>query len=594
MAQGMTYKDFEARMAAARAAHLKNIDITGKKIQGIYTQAARDLAKRAETTKAGTLTERWVTDYQKALEKRIEQMRGELGGTILSGMRKSAGLPGDTVEGWLNDALAMVGVDGSFTGTFSRTPDAALRMLIDGRMYRDGKSLSRRIWNRTDQLQGSIEDILTQGIAQHRSALQIAQDLEAYVSPKAKMPVSWLTLYPDIPFDRQIDYNAQRLARTAINHAYWAANMAAAKANPFCRAMHWQLSPSHYERQVTRFGEDICDAYASHDEGLGRGNFPIDDVPMPHAQCLCATWQVVPELSDVADRLGAWVDGGEDAELDAAFGEWKVGKPALTRLDARGTMKLDNSSTATGGRREQILSKIGALPWAQSISEKNRKAILNQLGKLDDDELDFWNRNAYMIQGDFAYQGGTAYYMPSEQKVYLDLSKLGPKESRLKLETNLVTFFHETGHMFDWQAFGYPSLREQIGDLDKTLRADYTAYAKRLLEQKGLGEFHGLSRLTSDQRMALSMDLYDDMHMKSSVSDIVGGLTKNTVQGGWGHSKEYWKYQKPSVEAMAHMFEAKFMKGERLETFKKYFPTAYQKFEDAIKTSEGGGEDGSE
>lgn len=351
MAQSMTYKDFEARMAAARAAHLRNIDITGKKIQGIYTQAARELAKRAEATRAGTLTERWVKDYQKALEKRIEQMRGELGGTILSGMRKSAGLPGDTVEGWLNDALAMIDVDGSFTGTFSRTPDAALRMLIDGRMYRDGKSLSRRIWNRTDQLQGNIEDILTQGIAQHRSALQIAQDLEAYVSPKAKMPVSWLTLYPDIPFNRQIDYNAQRLARTAINHAYWAANMTAAKANPFCKAMHWQLSPSHYERQVARFGEDICDAYARHDEGLGRGNFPVDDVPMPHAQCLCATWQVVPELSDVADRLGAWVDGGEDAELDAAFGEWKAGKPALTRLDARGTMKLPDV---------EILRSLGA------------------------------------------------------------------------------------------------------------------------------------------------------------------------------------------------------------------------------------------
>ena len=68
MAQGMTYKDFEARMAAARAAHLKNIDITGKKIQGIYTQAARDLAKRAEATRAGTLTERWVKDYQKRLK----------------------------------------------------------------------------------------------------------------------------------------------------------------------------------------------------------------------------------------------------------------------------------------------------------------------------------------------------------------------------------------------------------------------------------------------------------------------------------------------------------------------------------------------
>ena len=91
MAQGMTYKDFEARMAAARAAHLKNIDITGKKIQGIYTQAARDLAKRAEATRAGTLTERWVKDYQKALEKRIEQMRGELGGTIFRGIRWKGG-----------------------------------------------------------------------------------------------------------------------------------------------------------------------------------------------------------------------------------------------------------------------------------------------------------------------------------------------------------------------------------------------------------------------------------------------------------------------------------------------------------------------
>ena len=374
MAQGMTYKDFEARMAAARAAHLRNIDITGKKIQGIYTQAARDLAKRAEATRAGTLTERWVKDYQKALEKRIEQLRGELGGTILSGMRKSAGLPGDTVEGWLNDALAMVGVDGSFTGTFSRTPDAALRMLIDGRMYRDGKSLSRRIWNRTDQLQGNIEDILTQGIAQHRSALQIAQDLEAYVSPKAKMPVSWLTLYPDIPFNRQIDDNAQRLARTAINHAYWAANMTAAKANPFCKAMHWQLSPSHYERQVARFGEDICDAYASHDEGLGRGNFPVDDVPMPHAQCLCATWQVVPELSDVSDRLGAWVDGGEDAELDAAFGEWKAQRPETVKaLDTkireapeRGKLRMGSVDRATLERR------FGKLKTDETILTVNR------------------------------------------------------------------------------------------------------------------------------------------------------------------------------------------------------------------------------
>ncbi len=85
-----------------------------------------------------------------------------------------------------------------------------------------------------------------------------------------------------------------------------------------------QLSLSHYERQVARFGEDVCDTYASHDEGLGQGNYPIKNLPMSHAQCLCVQVQVVPELSDVANRLSKWIDGGENAALDESFGEWKA------------------------------------------------------------------------------------------------------------------------------------------------------------------------------------------------------------------------------------------------------------------------------
>lgn len=346
-----TAQEYLDRMAKTRAAHLSNIDTTGKRIQGIYLQAARDLAKEAERAKDKSLTKRWLTDYQRAVEERMAQMRGELGSAIRSGMRASARLPGETVEAWLGDALAMCGVEGSFTGVFSQTPDDVLRALLDGRMYRDGKSLSQRIWSRTDQLAGSIEDIVEQGIAQHRSALNIAKDLEAYVSPKAKMPMSWLKVYPDIPFDRAIDYNAMRLARTAINHSYWAANVETALKNPFCMAMHWALSASHYERQVARFGEDVCDTYASHDEGLGRGNFPIKKLPMPHAQCLCAQYQVVPSLEETANRLSHWVDGGEDAELERAFGEWKAQKWPLTHSGASGTMKLPD---------EEIFRSLGA------------------------------------------------------------------------------------------------------------------------------------------------------------------------------------------------------------------------------------------
>lgn len=384
----MTGKDYLARMAQTRAAHLKNIDTTGMRIRGIYMEAARDLARRAAGAKAGSLTERWLTDYQKAVQSRMEQMRGELGTAIRAGMRASARLPGEAVEGWLSDALALCGVDGSFSGTFSQLPDDALRALLDGRMYRDGKSLSRRIWNRTDILQRNIEDVCAQALAQKKSALALARDLEAYVNPEAKMPVSWHKFYPDIPFDRQIDYNAMRLARTMINHSYWAANLEAAKRNPFCKAMHWALSPSHFERQVAHFGEDECDTYASHDEGLGRGNFPIEELPMPHAQCLCVQYQVVPELSDVADRLGAWVDGGSDPELDQAFGAWKKqtgirtetvlqNTPNRATINAKTWSEAKFASEELGKKHyEKHLDKLGGMSYEEYI--QNARDLLDQ------------------------------------------------------------------------------------------------------------------------------------------------------------------------------------------------------------------------
>lgn len=381
-----TAQEYLDRMEKTRAAHLKNIDTTGQRIRGIYLRAAKDLAQRAAQAKDGSLTKRWQTDYQRAVDARMKQMRGELGSVIRQGMRKSARLPGETLEAWLSDALKLCGVDGSFSGVFSQTPDDVLRALLDGRMYRDGKSLSRRIWSRMDQLAGNIEDIVAQGIAQKRSALNIARDLEAYVSPKAKMPVSWLKIYPDIPFDRQIDYNAQRLARTAINHAYWAANVETAIKNPFCTAIHWQLSPSHYERQVARFGEDICDTYANHDEGLGRGNFAPKNVPMPHAQCLCVQYQVVPEIGEVADRLSKWVDGGEDVELEEAFGAWKAERgnpasdieklaylhPAEVKLNA-GQFKIPGIESVFGELRTRDV--VLTYPSAKHIEEGHPEAL---------------------------------------------------------------------------------------------------------------------------------------------------------------------------------------------------------------------------
>ena len=315
---------YEQLMSTARSKLLGTTSSTDRAIVGIYRRAAADLAERAGSAKPGGLTERWASDYSASLSERMAEMRGEVGGVIRGAMRTSAQLPVTATEDWLTAALKRGGVDGSFRGALPSTPDDALRALLNGKRYRDGKTLSKRIWSHTGRLQLGIEEVVAQGIAQKRSAYHIAKDLEAYLNPEAAVPYDWRNVYPDIPFPLRVDYNAQRLARTAINQAYWAANLEAAKCNPMCTAIHWALSPSHYERQVAPHGEDECDVYAAHDEGLGVGNWSTSSLPMPHPQCLCIQYQVVPDSLDaVADKLTSWIDGGDDPAMDAGFAQWR-------------------------------------------------------------------------------------------------------------------------------------------------------------------------------------------------------------------------------------------------------------------------------
>ena len=105
----------------------------------------------------------------------------------------------------------------------------------------------------------------------------------------------------------------------------WAADKAAAKKNPLCRGLKWHLSDSHYERQVAVAGEDVCDAYARHDEGLGAGVYPVDRIPFPHPQCLCYRTEVLPTLEESAELLGKWARGeAASPEMDAGFERWKA------------------------------------------------------------------------------------------------------------------------------------------------------------------------------------------------------------------------------------------------------------------------------
>ena len=309
----MASEDYLPLFWKARREHLGNIARVSKEIIKLYREAAADLAARAAASREGSLSERWASEYARSLEQRVKELEAGLYDVTLQGLKRSAELPASAMGQWWE----MVGGQ-SFRDAFATTPDSVLAGLIEGGFYRDRKGLSERIWRVAQGFEKDVGYIVQRGIAEKKSVAELAADLEQYVKPPAKRDFDWGKVYPNLS-GKKVDFNAQRLARTSINHAYFLDNVKVCTENPFVESMHWDLSNAHEERQVIPFGPDECDEYAEHDEGLGLGNFKPEEIPVPHPQCLCVQWAVIPDsLEDIGARIGAWASGEPDELLD----EW--------------------------------------------------------------------------------------------------------------------------------------------------------------------------------------------------------------------------------------------------------------------------------
>ncbi len=289
-------------MESGASGRTKIVRETNEKISAIYHKAAVELSEKAEQAKEGSLTQRWRVEMSESCKARVKQLGKELNALVTDAAARASRIPADATIDWLDAVFKDAGthgVDNAFRSMLARVSDEALRQVVDGNAYLDGKSLSKRIWGLEGRMNGGINAALAQGIAQHKSAVSLAKDLMRYLDGD------------------QCKYYAKRVAQTSINHAYHLAGMEAAKQNPFCEAIHWQLSASHKIY-------DICDEYARNDEGLGLGNFDKRLLPLPHANCMCSQYQVLTQsLDECANELRAWLDGEQNAKLDNAFGAWK-------------------------------------------------------------------------------------------------------------------------------------------------------------------------------------------------------------------------------------------------------------------------------
>ena len=284
----------------------------------IYDEAIKSISEQVKKAGNKTLSKRWLIDYRKELGSTRAELARALGKSITGYTTLAAD---KSIEGQakilgiiLNEAALDTG--NHFSTAFSVVQKDVIADIISGGLYKDKRGLSSRIWIYTKDNKKDVESIILQGIAEKKSAIKIAEDLQEFVKPKAQRSTTWGKAYPML-MGKIIDYNAMRLARTSINHAYQTATIRSSNMNPFVDGILWRSAAIHGR---------TCDVCMDRDGQI----FPKNDVPLDHPNGLCTMIPYITKSTDeVAEELYDCVYGEYNPKLDEwykEFGEYFINK----------------------------------------------------------------------------------------------------------------------------------------------------------------------------------------------------------------------------------------------------------------------------
>jgi hypothetical protein len=250
-----------------------------KKVQNEQKLLSKDSSVSASVNRSR------LKGLEQQLSTELNKIGKQLEPTIKDGMTKTA-------EAVVKDNVEYAKSLGVFEikGAFSHVPGEVVKSVATGKVYEGNWSLSKAIWSDIGKTQADISSVISQGIALNKSSYDIAKDLEKYVDPSAKKDWSWSKVYPGTA--KKVDYNAQRLSRTLVGHAYQQALVVTLKPNPFCTGIKWMASNSGR----------VCQLCADRDGQI----YTPDDLPMDHPNGMCA-WRAVMK-EEIGEDLANWVN----------------------------------------------------------------------------------------------------------------------------------------------------------------------------------------------------------------------------------------------------------------------------------------------
>lgn len=302
MANKLIFKDAEAARDAIMVSQKKEI-------AALYESWADEIGERAKfyshkSTASAPVSERYYKELKKQLRATSQDVSNEVYSKIKKNMYTVAdAVVADNVK-WLESfGFSKDGLNAAF----SYVPDEIVRNLITGQIYDSGWSLSARIWGDNEQTLKDIYQVMAKGLAENKPIYEITKDLEKYVRPSAQLPWNLRAADGVKIYKKQVDYNAQRLARTLVQHGYQQSFVATTQKNPFISEYIWRSN-----------GSRVCELCLARD---GK-HYKKDELELDHPNGMCTMEPVVAD--NMVDQLADWFNSpdGTYPEIDEFAGNF--------------------------------------------------------------------------------------------------------------------------------------------------------------------------------------------------------------------------------------------------------------------------------
>lgn len=279
-----------------------------KQIKKVYEEALKEITKSVDKLYGkNDVSSSMRRVYLNKLKDDIKNQMDIVDGKTETIIKDNIGLMAEEVAKNTQMYNSKIGLNAIVNSTSLR--HRVVTNIVTGKVYDSKFTLSSSIWGDNKRRLNEINRIIARDILQNKGVYDIAKDLERFVNPRARKDYDWSKMFPGSR--RKIDYNAQRLARTMVSHAYQQAFVEATINNPFVAAYRWMTSGS--DRVCP-----ICIDRESTDQfGLGPGIFPKDRLPLDHPNGMC-TFECVMAMSDedVGEAIADWYLGEGDETMN--------------------------------------------------------------------------------------------------------------------------------------------------------------------------------------------------------------------------------------------------------------------------------------